>query len=63
MNIIILGGIILRIFNPNYSLVRVLHAVPDGEVVDVYINDTLFFSDLVFRQFSPYIYTRRFISD
>ncbi len=46
----------LRIFNPNYSLVRVLHAVPDGEVVDVYINDTLFFSDLVFRQFSPYIY-------
>ena len=56
MNIIILGGIILRIFNPNYSLVRVLHAVPDGEVVDVYINDTLFFRDLVFRQFSPYIY-------
>lgn len=46
----------MRIFNPNYSLVRVLHAVPDGEVVDVYINDTLFFSDLVFRQFSPYIY-------
>lgn len=46
----------MRIFNPNYSLVRVLHAVPDGEVVDVYINDTLFFRDLVFRQFSPYIY-------
>ena len=46
----------MRIFNPNYSLVRVLHAVPDGEVVDVYINDTLFFKDLVFRQFSPYIY-------
>lgn len=46
----------MRKFNPNYSLVRVLHAVPNGEVVDVYINDTLFFSDLVFRQFSPYIY-------
>lgn len=46
----------MRIFNPNYSLVRVLHAVPNGEVVDVYINDTLFFRDLVFRQFSPYIY-------
>lgn len=46
----------MRKFNPNYSLIRVLHAVPSGEVVDVYINNTLFFSDLVFRQFSPYIY-------
>ncbi len=46
----------MRKFNPNYSLLRVLHAVPDGEVVDVYINDTLFFSDMTFRQFSPYIY-------
>ncbi len=46
----------MREIGGNYSLVRVLHAAPDADAVDVYINDTLFFKELSFTQFSPYVY-------
>ncbi len=46
----------MRNFKENYSLVRVLHAVPDGEEVDVYINGFPFYSSIQFAQFTPYIY-------
>ncbi len=46
----------MRNFKENYSLVRVLHAVPDGEEVDVYINGFPFYSGIQFAQFTPYIY-------
>lgn len=50
------GDFYLRNFEEDYSLVRVLHAVPDGEEVDVYINGFPFYSDIQFAQFTPYIY-------
>ena len=37
------------------SLVRVFHAVPNAPAVDVYVNDSLAFRDLSFRQFTNYI--------
>ena len=37
------------------SLVRVFHAVPNLTAVDVYVNDSLAFRDLNFRQFTNYI--------
>ena len=46
----------MRNFEEDYSLVRVLHAVPDGEDVDVYINGFPFYSGIEFAQFTPYIY-------
>lgn len=46
----------MRNWNSNYSLIRVLHAVPGGEQVDVYINETPFYKDLGFTEFSPYVY-------
>ncbi|MGL6105254.1 DUF4397 domain-containing protein [Romboutsia sp.] len=46
----------MRKFNENYSLVRVLHAVPDGDDVDIYLNDKPFFKELDFTEFTPYIY-------
>lgn len=46
----------MRDFNENYSLIRVLHAAPDADAVDIYINDTLFFKELGFTEFSPYVY-------
>lgn len=52
----ILGGIPMRNYTDEYSLVRVLHAVPNSEPVDVYINDSLFFKGIRFTQFSPYVY-------
>ena len=45
-----------RDWNENFSLIRFLHAVPEGEEVDVYINDTPFYNDLDFTDFSPYVY-------
>lgn len=46
----------MRNFKENYSLVRILHAVPDGDEVDVYINGFPFYNDIRFAQFTPYIY-------
>lgn len=37
------------------SLVRVFHAVPNAPAVDVYVNDSLAFRDLSYRQFTNYI--------
>ena len=45
-----------RDWNENFSLIRFLHAVPEGEEVDVYINDTPFYNDLDFTDFTPYVY-------
>lgn len=46
----------MRNFNENYSLVRILHAAPDVDEVDVYINGFPFYNDIRFAQFTPYIY-------
>ncbi len=46
----------MRNFKENYSLVRILHAVPNGDEVDVYINGFPFYNDIRFAQFTPYIY-------
>ena len=46
----------MRDVNEDYSLVRVLHAAPNADAVDIYINDTLFFKELSFTEFSPYVY-------
>jgi len=47
---------VFRDWNENFSLIRFLHAVPEGEEVDVYINDTPFYNDLDFTDFTPYVY-------
>lgn len=46
----------IRDWNESFSLIRFLHAIPEGEEVDVYINDTPFYEDLDFADFSPYVY-------
>lgn len=46
----------MRKFNENYSLVRVLHAIPNGNTIDVYLNKRHFFKGLNFTEFTPYIY-------
>ena len=46
----------MRQWNKEYSLVRFLHAVPEGEDVDIYINDLPFYKGLDFTEFSPYVY-------
>lgn len=46
----------MREWNDKYSLVRVLHAIPEGESVDIYFNGTPFFNNLNFTEFSPYVY-------
>lgn len=46
----------MRNFNKDYSLVRLLHAVPGKETVDVYLNGDPFFYNMRFTNFSPYIY-------
>lgn len=50
------GEGVLRQWNDRYSLVRVLHAIPEGEDVDIYINDNPFFKDLEVEEFTPYVY-------
>ena len=40
----------------NSSLVRVFHTVPDVQVVDVYINGQMVFTNLAFGDFTNYIY-------
>ena len=40
----------------NSSLVRVFHAVPDVQVVDVYINGQKVFTNFAFGDFTNYIY-------
>lgn len=46
----------MRNFNKDYSLVRLLHAVPGTETVDIYLNGDPFFYNMRFTNFSPYIY-------
>lgn len=46
----------MRQFNKNYSLIRVFHAVPGGDTVDVYLNDKPFYKSIDFTEFTPYIY-------
>lgn len=46
----------MRDVNEDYSLVRVLNAALNADAVDIYINDTLFFKELSFTEFSPYVY-------
>ena len=46
----------MRNFDENYSLVRVLHAIPDTEAMDVYLNGDIMFKNMNFTEFSPYIY-------
>ncbi|WP_296648783.1 DUF4397 domain-containing protein [Romboutsia sp. 13368] len=40
----------------NSSLVRVFHAVPDVQAVDVYVNGQMVFTNLAFGDFTNYIY-------
>jgi len=46
----------VRNFDENYSLVRALHAVVDGDVVDIYLNGSPFFNNVQFTNFTPYVY-------
>lgn len=46
----------MRQWNKEYSLIRFLHAVPEGENVDIYINDKPFYKGLEPNEFSPYVY-------
>ena len=46
----------MRQWNKEYSLVRFLHAIPEGEDVDIYINNLPFYKGLDFTEFSPYVY-------
>ncbi|MGL5346010.1 MAG: DUF4397 domain-containing protein [Peptostreptococcaceae bacterium] len=46
----------MRNFNKNYSLIRVFHAVPGGDEVDIYLNDKPFYKELDFTEFTPYVY-------
>lgn len=46
----------MRNFNENYSLVRALHAVVNGDVVDIYLNGSPFFNNVQFTSFTPYVY-------
>ena len=46
----------MRNFNEDYSLVRALHAVVEGEVVDIYLNGNPFFNNIQFTDFTPYVY-------
>lgn len=39
-----------------YALIRVLHGAPISEIVDIYINGSLFFNHLFFTEFTPYVY-------
>lgn len=54
--IMIKGEKILRNFDEDYSLVRFLHAIPNGDTVDLKVNGISFFNDLDFTQFTPYMY-------
>ena len=46
----------MRNFSENYSLVRILHAVVEGDVVDVHLNGSPFANNVRFTEFTPYIY-------
>lgn len=46
----------MRNFNKDYSLIRILHAVPGGEDVDIYLNGNPLFNELDFTKFTPYVY-------
>ena len=46
----------MRIIDDNYSLIRILNAVPEGENLDIYINKNTLYKDLEVGEFSPYVY-------
>lgn len=46
----------MRNFDKEYSLVRFLHAVPNGDAVDIFVNGSSFYKDLDFTKFTPYVY-------
>ena len=46
----------MRDWNLKYSLIRMFHAVPEGDRVDIYINNMPFYKNLAFTEFSPYVY-------
>lgn len=46
----------MRNFNENYSLVRILNALVDGNEVDVYLDEFPFYSGIQFAEFTPYVY-------
>ena len=46
----------MRNFDENYSLVRILHAVVEGDVVDVRLNGSPFANNVRFTEFTPYVY-------
>ncbi|MGL5345765.1 MAG: DUF4397 domain-containing protein [Peptostreptococcaceae bacterium] len=39
------------------SLVRVFHAVPNGPDIDIYMDDTIIFSNLKYSNFTEYVYS------
>lgn len=46
----------MRNFDKEYSLVRFLHAVPNGDSVDIFVNGNSFYNELDFTEFTPYVY-------
>lgn len=40
----------------NSSLVRIFHAAPQAQNIDVYVNDQMVFNDLAFGDFTKYVY-------
>lgn len=46
----------MRSYNEKYTMVRFLNAVPGGGPVDIYLNDNLFFKNVIFPKFTSYIY-------
>ncbi|MFI3210526.1 MAG: DUF4397 domain-containing protein [Peptostreptococcaceae bacterium] len=46
----------MRVYDETHSLIRFINAVVDSDAIDIYIDDKLFYSDLTFTSFSPYIY-------
>ena len=49
----------MRNFDENYSLVRVLHAVVEGDVFDIHLNGSPFANNVRFTEFTPYLYVPR----
>ena len=43
----------MRNFNEEYSLVRALHAVVEGEVVDINLNGSPLYNNIQFTDLTP----------
>ncbi len=46
----------MRVYDDKHSLIRFINAIVDSDAIDIYVNDKLFYSDLTFTSFSPYMY-------